>query len=130
MTAQCSTGSSRYWQVPVASRCRNSTGSSRPSILRVRARQPRRFCPKPNPNQIVRMQKIVPVLMVALLAGCSSVRHVGQIGSTQLHRVSLKSLDGPNVTALLAEDPETGRLDVIATGATPGIATAIVGAGG
>src|SRR5262245_14905911 len=62
--------------------------------------------------------------------GCSHTKLVGTIGNTEIHKVSLRGLDGPNITALVTKDKQTGEVKFVETASGPGIGPALVSAVG
>lgn len=74
--------------------------------------------------------KITYLLSILLLTGCvSNVHRLGKIGDHQFFSIHEQTLAGPNVAVIVAKTPD-GKLDYISAANGPGVATAIIGAGG
>jgi hypothetical protein len=75
------------------------------------------------------MKKFLHLLLALPLIGCvSNVHHIGNIGENKYYSIHEQSLNGPNVAVIAVQTPEGINYLTSATG--PGIATAVVGAGG
>jgi len=72
------------------------------------------------------MRKVVALLFVLVLAGCSGVDKLGEVAGTKFYTVHAEHFWGPNFTALVVE--KDGQAGIVKVGFGPGAGHAIVGA--
>ena len=76
------------------------------------------------------MKQFLHLLLALPLVGCvSNVHHIGNIGEHKFYSIHEQSLNGPNVAVIAVQTPD-GGINYLTSATGPGIATAVVGAGG
>lgn len=74
-------------------------------------------------------RKLITLIPLLLVFGCSGVKQIGQIGETKYYRINVRGFSGPNITTLVSQKPgEDARIEAAAAGG--GIGHTIIASAG
>lgn len=77
----------------------------------------------------MKKQFLLLAVLSLLLAGCSGVRQIGQVGNITYYKVNIRGFSGPNITTLVSQD-DCGAVRIETAAAGGGIGHTIISSAG